>query len=286
MNIKVLGVGSIGFYITHALTEGKHSVSVLDPRFITDQRILRGQINGESRTISVDSFHQISKSDELIVVTLKSYQIDSKIFSMLIESGTEVLFLQNGISRYLSRDKEIERIHFGTILGIQAHKVGETAFINTQNCSIAIIPGPEKTRIQQLIRSLSNKTLDFASWEKSKTIYFEKFLRWFVASLVASIQRKTLGEGLELMNDNELDMLINTLVEIVSLESEISISVESIRVALRNLPPDLLTSAARDFFNTNQNEMQVELDYLIDRSRVLKLDTDVLKSWKERLIYV
>lgn len=286
MNVKVLGVGSIGVYLIHALTEGNHSVSVLDPRLMTNPRILDAQINSESRTINVESFHQITKTDELIVVTLKSYQIDSKIFSMLIESGKEVLFLQNGISRYLSCDKEIERIHFGTILGIQAHKVGETTFINTQNCSIAIIPGTENTQIQLLSKSLSNNTLHFARWEKSKTIYFEKFLRWFVASLVSSIQRKTLGESLVEINDNDLDMLINTLVEIVAVESQISISVESIRFALSNLPPDLLTSAARDFFNSKQNEMQVELDYLIDRSRVLKLDSDVLKYWKERLINV
>lgn len=286
MNIKVLGVGSIGIYIIHALTQGKHSVSVLDPRFITDQRILYAQINGESRKICVDSFYQISKSDELIVVTLKSYQIDSKIFSMLIESGKEVLFLQNGISRYLSRDKEIKRIHFGTILGIQAQKDKETAFIQTQNCSIAIVPGAEKTQIQKLMTSHSNKNLNFASLEKSKTIYFEKFLRWFVASLVASIQKKTLGESLALTRDSDLDLLINTLVEVVSLESEILISVDAIKMALRNLPPDLLTSAARDFFKSKQNEMQVELDYLIGRSRVLRLDSDVLEYWKERLIYV
>jgi ketopantoate reductase len=286
MNIKVLGVGSIGVYLIHAFTEGNHSVSVLDPRFMTNQRILDVQINGESRIINVQSFHQITKSDELIVVTLKSYQIDSKIFSMLTESGKEVLFLQNGISRYLSRDREIERIHYGTILGIQAHKVKEATFINTQDCSIALIPGTEKTQIQLLSKSLSGEALHFANWENSERIYFEKFLRWFISSLVTSVQKKNLGDSLAIMSDDDLDMLITVLVEIVSIESQIGISVESIRLALRNLPPDLLTSAARDFFNAKQSEMQVELDYLIDRSRVLKLDSDVLKSWKERLICV
>jgi hypothetical protein len=117
-------------------------------------------------------------------------------------------------------------------------------------------------------------------------MYFEKFLRWFVASLVTSIQRKPLGESLALTKDKDLDILIDTLVEIVYLESQISVSVKSIRKALRSLPPNLLTSAAQDFFKTRQNEMQEELDYLIYRSRILELDSRVLKSWKERLNYV
>ena len=118
MNIKVLGVGSIGVYLIHALTNINHSVSILDPRFMRNQKTLNAQINGKSWTLNVESFHQISSPDELIIVTLKSYQIDNKILSMLAETKNEVLFLQNGISKYLSRDQEISQFHYGTIFKI------------------------------------------------------------------------------------------------------------------------------------------------------------------------
>ena len=286
MKIRILGMGAIGVYLMHVFTKQSHSTSFFDPRRNHETQLLKAQINGNLIQWQASGSSQVSEDDEIIIVALKSYQISASLKELLIESEKEILYLQNGISQYSTFRSSLNRFHFGTIYGIQANREAGIAVINSSNCRIAAIAGKANERVEDLRRSSISDSLCWDVQEQSREIYYAKFVRWFVSSLICSHHKRSLGPSLASTNASELDSLIMIILKAIQLDSDISFSSDMIKASLSSLPKNLLTSATRDYQHNKQSEMLIELDYLIDILKRNNIQTDILNLWKDRLLSV
>lgn len=286
MKIRILGMGAIGVYLMHVFTKQGHATTFFDTRRNQETQLLKAQVNGNSIQWQASGSSQVSGDDEIIITALKSYQINASLMELLIQSEKEILFLQNGISQYSTFRSSLNRFHFGTIYGIQASREAGIAVVNSSHCRIAAIAGKANERVEDLRRASIPDLLCWDVQEQSREIYYAKFVRWFVSSLICSHHRRPLGPSLATTNASELDDLIMIILKAIHLDSDISFSPDLINTSLSSLPKNLLTSATRDYQHNRQSEMLIELDYLIHILRINSIQTDILNLWEDRLLSV
>jgi 2-dehydropantoate 2-reductase len=118
MNILVIGPGAIGCLFAGLLSEGGHSVQILDKNAKRTALLNKQGIkikDGETRTVKIPAITNIDEADtpRFICICVKSFDTESAMQSALdaIDANTYVVSVQNGIgnaeiiSNYINPEK-------------------------------------------------------------------------------------------------------------------------------------------------------------------------------------
>lgn len=279
MNVQILGMGGVGTFLAHALSKKGLSVLTYDERRSEKYYHYEAAIDGNTVSMHLSNNVAVSKYCDFVIVALKSYNLKDGILTKLSKSNKQVLFLQNGVSTYLTKHAKFDNFHFGTIFGIQAKCEMGIADIRTQDATLAIIPNKNDSIFKYLEAVNLRDSLMLHPIENSKSIYLEKFIRWVISSIICSNYRLPLGSSLRCINDRDLDLLIHSINSFVFAEFKVEVDTETIRRALSLLPRDLITSATRDHLTGRDSELYSEIEFVISRMDHYQLDTTHLRYW-------
>ena len=113
-------------YLAQEFNLANYHVSGLDLRGNNIVRKFKSTsvLNGKKFTLNLDIDSEIDKRDDIIIIALKSYDIDEVLISKLIDSKKDVLFLQNGLLVQNKVKSMNQPFAIGTIAGIQSKLKG------------------------------------------------------------------------------------------------------------------------------------------------------------------
>ena len=285
MRVRILGAGPIGLFLAQELIRANYQVIGLDLRLKGERKKIRmkSKINGLKSLIELDVNSNLNLMDDIIFVTMKSYAIDDLIISNLINSPAEILFLQNGLLVRSKLSGLSSNFAFGTITGIEASIEKQQLLANTNNSKIIIdLPGNfSKIRSVAAANSLENSA--FECNNTSHKLIYEKFIRWAITSCLNIIYDTTLGECLELVDQNEITEGISELITFINLKFNVIIDAQIILLVLYSLPYQLVTSSYRDYKKGSRSEISLELNGILNYFSQAGVKSVVLQKWQEKI---
>jgi ketopantoate reductase len=277
-----VGTGAIGLFLTKILKDNQHDVSNYDSRKTLMSTEFKLIINDVKSSLDIKPSKCIGHSEDLIIVTTKSFNIDQKLISLLISCKKDVLFLQNGIVTMSTLDSISNKFNFGTLTGIQAFLSDNQLTVITNGCKVLIKDTTMAKSIENLQRFI-NPLCSFTASENIDDLIFTKFIRWLVVSVITSLTSQNLGDALSLIPRQEIEGGIEEILQLINQKFHLKIKVTDIYNSIIDLPKELRTSSFRNYTENKENEMILELNYVLKSLKERSLKPKILIRWSKDL---
>ena len=277
-----MGTGAIGLFLTKILKDNQHDVSNYDSRKTLMSTEFKLIINDVKSSLDIKPSKCIGHSEDLIIVTTKSFNIDQKLISLLISCKKDVLFLQNGIVTMSTLDSISNKFNFGTLTGIQAFLSDNQLTVITNGCKVLIKDTTMAKSIENLQRFI-NPLCSFTASENIDDLIFTKFIRWLVVSVITSLTSQNLGDALSLIPRQEIEGGIEEILQLINQKFHLKIKVTDIYNSIIDLPKELRTSSFRNYTENKENEMILELNYVLKSLKERSLKPKLLIRWSKDL---
>ena len=277
-----MGTGAIGLFLTKILKDNQHDVSNYDSRKTLMSTEFKLIINDVKSSLDIKPSKCIGHSEDLIIVTTKSFNIDQKLISLLISCKKDVLFLQNGIVTMSTLDSISNKFNFGTLTGIQAFLSDNQLTVITNGCKVLIKDTTMAKSIENLQRFI-NPLCSFTASENIDDLIFTKFIRWLVVSVITSLTSQNLGDALSLIPRQEIEGGIEEILQLINQKFHLKIKVTDIYNSIIDLPKELRTSSFRNYTENKENEMILELNYVLKSLKERSLKPKILIRWSKDL---
>jgi len=277
-----VGTGAIGLFLTKILKDNQHDVSNYDSRKTLMSTEFKLIINDVKSSLDIKPSKCIGHSEDLIIVTTKSFNIDQKLISLLISCKKDVLFLQNGIVTMSTLDSISNKFNFGTLTGIQAFLSDNQLTVITNGCKVLIKDTTMAKSIENLQRFI-NPLCSFTASENIDDLIFTKFIRWLVVSVITSLTSQNLGDALSLIPRQEIEGGIEEILQLINQKFHLKIKVTDIYNSIIDLPKELRTSSFRNYTENKENEMILELNYVLKSLKERSLKPKLLIRWSKDL---
>jgi hypothetical protein len=239
-------------------------------------------INNVTSSLHIEPSKYIGHNEDLVIVTTKSFNIDQKLVSDLINCKKDILFLQNGVITMSTLSIVSKKFNFGTLTGIQAFLKDNQLTVITDDCKVLISDNLKTDSIANLQR-LSNPLCNFAVLENVDDLIFTKFIRWLVVSIITSLNSKNLGDSLSLIPRQEIEGGIEEILQFTNQKFHLEIKMVDIYNSILELPKGLRTSSFRNYVEKKENEMILELDYVLKYLEERSLKPKILIKWSKDL---
>jgi hypothetical protein len=175
-----------------------------------------------------------------------------------------------------------KKFNFGTLTGIQAFLKDNQLTVITDDCKVLISDNLKTDSIANLQR-LSNPLCNFAVLENVDDLIFTKFIRWLVVSIITSLNSKNLGDSLSLIPRQEIEGGIEEILQFTNQKFHLEIKMVDIYNSILELPKGLRTSSFRNYVEKKENEMILELDYVLKYLEERSLKPKILIKWSKDL---
>ena len=237
-------------------------------------------LNSKRFHLNLDIDSKIDKRDDIVIVTLKSYDIDEVLISKLVDSKKEVLFLQNGLLVQSKVQSMVQPFAVGTITGIQSKLEGKRIDVESQNTCIFAKLRDKNFKLAELAvkQNLLHTKLIFSS--NTQIEFYKKYVRWVVICCLNIINSEGIGGSLVLTPKEDILMAIAELVSFIDCEFDLQVYRDDISNTMYNLPNNLITSSYSDFKQGKPTEILNELDYVVSKLKVFNKQHLMLERWR------
>jgi len=241
-------------------------------------------LNRKRFHLNLDIDSKIDKRDDIVIVTLKSYDIDEVLISKLVDSKKEILFLQNGLLVQSKVQSMVQPFAVGTITGIQSKLEGKRIDVKSQNTCIFAKLRDKNFKLAELAvkQNLLHTKLIFSS--NTQIEFYEKYVRWVVICCLNIINSEGIGGSLVLTPKEDILMAIAELVSFIDCEFDLQVYTDDISNTMYNLPNNLITSSYSDFKQGKPTEILNELDYVISKLKVFNKQHLMLERWRGEIL--
>ncbi len=241
-------------------------------------------LNGEKFTLNLDIDSKIDKLDDIIIIALKSYDIDEVLISKLIDSKKDVLFLQNGLLVQRKIKSMNQPFGIGTIAGIQSKLKGKRVDVVSNNTSIFANLNEKTFKLAEIAikQNLPHTKLNFSS--DIQIEFYEKYIRWVVTCCLNLLNGKGIGDSLKLTPRKDILTAITELVSFIDYEFDLEVHAENISNILYDLPKNLKTSSYSDFKKGKPTEILNELNYVVSILKTFNKQNLILEKWKGNIL--
>ena len=241
-------------------------------------------LNSKRFHLNLDIDSEIDKRDDIVIVTLKSYDIDEVLISKLVDSKKEVLFLQNGLLVQSKVQSMVQPFAIGTITGIQSKLEGKRIDVKSQNTCIFAKLRDKNFKLAELAakQNLLHTKLIFSS--NIQIEFYEKYVRWVVICCLNIINSEGIGGSLVLTPKEDILMAIAELVSFIDCEFDLRVYSDDISNTIYNLPTNLRTSSYSDFKQGKPTEILNELDYVVGKLKVFNKQHLMLERWRGEIL--
>jgi len=262
-----------------------HQVTGLDFRIPVRAKEInfQTQVNNVNKNFKLKTNSTIYKHDNVVIVALKSYQLNEVVLNTLLESAAELIFLQNGLfTKSRLQDRSL-KVAIGTVTGVQATLKDGMLTASLQNSKIALELKDDCKKIKELIQKTRMQNSVFVGSLESQIIIYEKFMRWIIASSLNILYDLPLGNCLEKARSVDLILAISELA--IYLENKFKINVDQSKILqdIYKLPKELRTSSYFDFKQGFQSELELELEYIIKYLTESNFKCIALNKWREAI---
>ena len=273
-------------YLAHEFSLANYHVIGLDLRGNNTSQNLKtiSILNGKRFHLNLDINSKIDKRDDIVIVTLKSYDIDEVLISKLVDSKKEVLFLQNGLLVQSKVQSKVQPFAVGTITGIQSKLEGKIIDVESQNTRIFAKLRDKNFKLAELAlkQNLPHTKLIFSP--NTQIEFYEKYVRWVVISCLNIINSEGIGGSLVLTPKEDILMAIAELVSFIDCEFDLRVYSDDISNTMYNLPTNLRTSSYSDFKQGKPTEILNELDYVVSKLKVFNKQHLMLERWRGEIL--
>ena len=277
-----MGTGAIGLFLTKILKDNQHNVLNYDSRKTLMSNEFKLIINDVTSSLDIEPSKYLRHSEDLVIVTTKSFDIDQKLISYLINCKKDVLFLQNGIVTMSTLSGMSNKFNFGTLTGIQAFLSDNQLTVMTNKCKVLIKDTSMAKSIANL-QSHINPLCSFTVSENIDDLIFTKFIRWLVVSAITSLTSQNLGDALSFIPRKEIEGGIEEILHLINQKFHLEIRVVDIYNSILELPRELKTSSFRNYTEKKENEMILELNYVLKSLKEKGLKPKILIRWSKDL---
>lgn len=241
-------------------------------------------LNSKKFTLNLDIDSEIDKRDDIIIIALKSYDINEVLISKLIDSKKEVLFLQNGLLVQNKVKSMNQPFAIGTIAGIQSKLKGKRVNVESTNTSIFANLNEKTFKLAELAvkQNLPHTKLNFSS--DIQIEFYEKYIRWVVTCCLNLLNSKGIGDSLKLTPKEDILRAITELVSFIDYEFDLRVYTENISNTLYDLPKNLKTSSYSDFKQGKPTEILNELNYVVSILMTFNKQNLILEKWKDDIL--
>ena len=273
-------------YLAQEFSLAKYNVTGLDLRGNNTLQNLKtiSILNSKKFHLNLNINSKIDKRDDIVIVTLKSYDIDEVLISKLVDSKKEVLFLQNGLLVQSKVQSIVQPFAIGTITGIQSKLEGKRIDVESQNTCIYAKLCDKNFKLAELAvkQNLLHTKLIFSF--NTQIEFYEKYVRWVVICCLNIINSEGIGGSLVLTPKEDILMAIAELVSFIDCEFDLQVYSDDISNTMYNLPNNLITSSYSDFKQGKPTEILSELDYVISKLKVFNQQHLMLERWRGEIL--
>jgi ketopantoate reductase len=285
INIRIVGLGAIGTYLAQELSYANHQIIGLDFRIPsgTKEVIFNTQVNNIKKDLKLKITSTIYQDDDIIIIALKSYQLNETIMLKLFESSAELIFLQNGLLTKSKLQNRSLKVSIGTVTGVQATLKDTFLNASLMNSKIVLELQGDCKKIKELIQVTKMQNSVFIDSINSQIMIYEKFIRWVVASSLNILFDSSLGNCLTRVSSRELNLAISELTTFVEQKFKINVDQANVLKAIYDLPKELKTSSYFDFKQDFQSEIALELESVVNYLTNRNFKCVVLSEWREAI---
>jgi ketopantoate reductase len=238
-------------------------------------------IDGKEENFIIDVYSRINDSAKLVIVATKSLHIDDSLIDYLIQINKDILFIQNGMSTMMKLKNKSNKFEFGTIIGIEAKYESEICRISSKKPTLAIRQAISNSSISSLVERSRHPILNKIRICEDQHLFYRKYIRWVVVSILNIIEPKNLIEAQQLMGEQEIDNLIMDINKYVLIISGKKFSKSDILMDISNLPETLKTSSYEDYKKSKKSEIEIEIDLMIQGLASESITSTSLSKWKK-----
>ena len=239
------------------------------------------ELNNANNKLQLKTDSKIYQNDDIIIVTTKSFQLNDAILNALLQSGTELIFLQNGLLIKSNLQSRSSKIAIGTVTGIQATMKDGMLTASLHNSKIAIELKDDCKKIKELIQKTKMQNSSFVGSLDSQIMVYEKFIRWIIVSSLNIFYDSSLGSCLQKVKSMDLTSAISELAVFLDKKFNINIDQSKILQDLYQLPYELKTSSFFDYKQDIQSELDLELEFIINYLTESNFECITLKKWRK-----
>jgi len=239
------------------------------------------EVNNANNKLQLKTDSKIYQNDDIIIVTTKSFQLNDAILNALLQSGTELIFLQNGLLIKSNLQSRSSKIAIGTVTGIQATMKDGMLTASLHNSKIAIELKDDCKKIKELIQKTKMQNSSFVGSLDSQIMVYEKFIRWIIVSSLNIFYDSSLGSCLQKVKSMDLTSAISELAVFLDKKFNINIDQSKILQDLYQLPYELKTSSFFDYKQDIQSELDLELEFIINYLTESNFECITLKKWRK-----
>ena len=240
-------------------------------------------MNKVHKNLKLKTNSTIYKNDDIVIVTLKSYQLNEAILNTLLESDVELIFLQNGLLTKSKLQNRSLKVAIGTITGVQATLKDGVLAASLQNSKVALELMDDCKNIKELTQKTRMQNSVFVGSLESQIIIYEKFMRWIITSSLNIFYDSPLGNCLEKVQSVDLILAISELAIYLEEKFKIYIDQSKILQDIYKLPKELRTSSYFDFKQDFQSELELELESIIKYLTEYNFKCTALNKWREAI---
>lgn len=240
-------------------------------------------MNNVHKNLKLKTNSTIYQNDDIVIVALKSYQLNEAILDTLLESAIELIFLQNGLLTKSKLQNRSLKVAIGTVTGVQATLKDGVLAASLQNSKIALELKDDCKKIKELIQKTRMQNSVFVGSLESQIIIYEKFIRWIITSSLNILYDSPLGNCLEKVRSVDLMLAISELAIYLEKKFKINIDQSKILQDIYKLPKELRTSSYFDFKQDFQSELELELESIIKYLTECNFKCIALNQWREAI---
>ncbi len=241
-------------------------------------------LNSKKFNLNLYIDSKIDKRDDIVIVALKSYDVDELLISKLVDSKKEVLFLQNGLlvqSKVQSIDQPFA---VGTITGIQSKLEGKRIDVQSQNTCIFAKLRDNNFKLAELAIKQNFKHTKLIFSSDTQIEFYEKYVRWIVICCLNIINSEEIENSLMLTPKEDMLMAIAELISFIECEFDLRVYSDNILNSMYNLPKNLITSSYSDFKQGKPTEILYELDYVVSKLKAYNKQHFMLEKWRGEIL--
>ena len=285
-SFQVVGLGSVGLFIVAQLINNHQTVLGFDPR-IDEESNCKFSLTSptESRRCELTVCPELNNEVDVLIVSTKSYSLESRLLKVLANANKPTIFLQNGLSHVSLISKYFKNPIFCSLSNLQCRLVKNSLLVSS-NVSVLSL-GVTKTT-QQLLKddnlklAFQSPSLNVKYSDDIEYLLSSKLARWLPLSVVCCFTQKPLGDALHEFSENELADGILAICNFLNLRNFQTFEPTQVLAQLKDLPKELLPSSFHDYSSKKTTEAELELEFILSQSLDLDFDTSVLKLWKDR----
>lgn len=281
--VQIIGCGAVGSYLAYELSKNNKDIFFVDYRQNEKFYNPEHEFNILGNWYTFKKRSNISTNCHFTFVCIKSYDFKLAYLPSLVNTNSQVVFIQNGFSLYSKIEKFSETFIFANFASLDVSLIHKNLLIKGQNSKFLYAENRTVAIRQKINNLFKESSIEVEQFKNYLEVLQAKFPRWLFTCLLTITFCDTLDSALKKVDTDKFKLVKQDLVVLLKEVLNLNFNDLEIQNELKNFPPDFTPSAYRDYIKGKESEFFIEINYLIAKGKEKRLQMTNLTSWLEEL---